>query len=123
MTSLTYDEIFEAAIKILLFIDRGITVHFSKDDVRIKFPTTRKLSEYLKIPHYYVLPYFATMEKEDFITRVERVGIFTTKQGSKKLIGMMVAKYREELEAIFGKALFEDIQKQVMAEAQKQKQP
>jgi DNA-binding transcriptional regulator YhcF (GntR family) len=115
MASLTYDEILEAAVKILLFVDRGITVHFSKDSIRIRFPTTRKLAEYLKTPHYYVLPYFATMEKEDIITRVERVGISTTKQGSKKLIEIMATKYKEETVSIFGTTLFSEIKKQVMA--------
>ena len=119
MASLNYDEIFEAAAKIMLCIDQSITMHFTPNAVRIQLPTTRKLAEYLQMPHYYVLPYFATMEKEDIITRVERVGISTTKKGSKKLIEIMATKYKEETESILGTTFFVEIQKQVLAEQQR----
>jgi DNA-binding transcriptional regulator YhcF (GntR family) len=122
MTALTDDEIFEAAIQIMVFIDRSITIHFSKDSIRIRFPTTRKLAEHLQTPHYYVLPYFATMEKDGLIKRVERVGISTTMQGSRKLIELMATKYKEKTEAIIGTALFEEIQKRVMTEDREQDQ-
>jgi DNA-binding transcriptional regulator YhcF (GntR family) len=116
MTALTYDEIFEAALKIMLFIERSITIHFSKNTIRIRFPTTRRLAEYLQIPHYYVLPYFATMEQENMIIRVERVGISTTMQGSRKLIELMATKYKNDTEAVLGTALFNEIQKRVITE-------
>jgi len=118
MTSLTYDEIFEAAIQILLFIDRSITISFSRNAILIRFPTTRKLAEYLQIPHYYILPCFATMEKENFINRVERVGISTTKQGSRKLVELMAAKYKKEAESILGITLLNEIQQRVIAETE-----
>jgi DNA-binding transcriptional regulator YhcF (GntR family) len=114
MTSLTYDEIFEAAAQIMLFIDRSITINFTLGAVRIRFPTTRKLAEHLQMPHYYVLPYFATMEKEDMIIRVERVGISTTKQGSRKLIELIASKYKKETEAILGASLFNELQQRVI---------
>jgi DNA-binding transcriptional regulator YhcF (GntR family) len=116
MTALTDDEIFDAAIQIMLFIDRSITIHFSKNTIQIRFPTTRKLAEHLQIPHYYVLPYFATMEKDNLIIRVERVGISTTQAGSRKLIELMATKYKEKTESVIGTALFEEIQKRVMIE-------
>ncbi len=116
MTVLTDDGIFEAAIQIMLFKDRSITIHFSKDSIRIRFPTTRKLADHLQTPHYYVLPYFAMMEKDGLIKRVERVGISTTMQGSRKLIELMVNHYKKETEAIIGTTLFNEIQKRVMTE-------
>ena len=122
MTALTYDEIFEAAAQIMLFIDRLITIHFTLNAVRIRFPTTRKLAEHLQMPHYYILPYFATMEKEDMITRVERVGISTTRQGSRKLIKLMAAKYKEQIEAILGASLFNEIQQRTIGEEGEKKQ-
>jgi DNA-binding transcriptional regulator YhcF (GntR family) len=123
MTALTEDEIFEAAIKIMLFIDRSITIRFSKNAIRIRFPTTRKLAEYLQTPHYYVLPYFATMERDNLIIREERVGISTTMQGSKKLIELMITKYKKETEAILGASLFNEIQRRIMTEDKGQDQP
>ena len=120
MTALTDDEIFDAAIQIMLFIDRSITIHFSKNTIQIRFPTTRKLAEHLQIPHYYVLPYFATMEKNNLIIRVERVGISTTQAGSKKLIELMATKYKEKTEAVLGTALFNEIQKRVVMENRRQ---
>jgi DNA-binding transcriptional regulator YhcF (GntR family) len=116
MTALTDDEIFDAAIQIMLFIDRSVTIHFSKNTIQIRFPTTRKLAEHLQIPHYYVLPYFATMEKDNLIIRVERVGISTTQAGSQKLIELMATKYKEKTEDVIGTALFEEIQRRVMIE-------
>jgi hypothetical protein len=67
----------------------------------------------LQIPHYYVLPYFATMEKDGVITRMERVGISTTKQGTRKLIELMASKYEKETEAILGKPLFDELKSRV----------
>jgi DNA-binding transcriptional regulator YhcF (GntR family) len=120
MTALTENSIFEAAIKIMLLEDNSITIHFSKNTIRIRFPTTRKLADHLRTPHYYVLPYFAMMEKDGLIKRVERVGISTTQAGSRKLIELMATKYKEKTEAVMGTALFEEIQKRVMMESRRQ---
>jgi hypothetical protein len=48
------------------------------------------------------------------ITRVERVGISTTPEGSRKLVGLMASKYRKEIEAILGKVIFNDLQHRLM---------
>ena len=71
------------------------------------------------MPHYYVLPYFATMEKEEMITRVERIGISTTNQGSKKLIALIAARYKKEAESIIGSALFNELQQRLTVEDRK----
>jgi hypothetical protein len=116
LSSLTYEEIFEAAARIIIFVDRRITIGFAGNNISVRFPTTRKLAEHLQIPHYYVLPYFATMEKEEMITRVERIGISTTNQGSKKLIALIAARYKKEAESIMGSALFHELQQRLMVE-------
>ena len=82
MSTHEHDDIFEAAIRILLEEDRCVTVGFSPDGVSIRFPTTRKLAEFLSIPHYYVLPRFGAMEHDGLIRRAERVGISTTAAGT-----------------------------------------
>ena len=116
MTVLTANEIFEKAIKIM-HSKNQITIHFSKNAVLIRFPTTRSLAEELQTPHYYVLPYFAMMEKDGLITREERVGISTTIKGSKKMIELMSsAKYKKKTEEIIGATLLKEIQKQIMME-------
>ena len=61
---LSVDVLFDAAIRIQL-AERSISITFVQDDFRIKFPTTRRLAEFLEVPHYYVLPYFAMMEQEE----------------------------------------------------------
>lgn len=119
LSSLTYEEIFEAAARIIIFVDRRITVGFAGNTISVRFPTTRKLAEHLQIPHYYVLPYFATMEKEEMITRVERIGIYTTNKGSKKLIALIAARYKKEAENIMGSALFNELQQRLMLEDHK----
>ncbi|MCX6699378.1 MAG: hypothetical protein NTV68_05555 [Methanomicrobiales archaeon] len=75
----------------------------------MKFPTTRRLAEFLEVPHYFVLRYFAEMEQEELVTRTERVGFLTTMKGTKILLGLMQTHYRPESEKIIGPELFHDI--------------
>ncbi len=108
MTTLSVDILFDAAIRIQL-AEQSISITFSQDIVRIKFPTTRRLAEFLDVPHYYVLPYFAMMEEEELVTRAERVGIMTTVKGSRKMIDLMMVKYLRKTEDIIGKPVFQEI--------------
>ncbi len=109
MADLSLNALFDAAVRIQL-LERSITVSFAPDhSIMIKFPITRRLAEFLGMPHYIVLHSFAIMEKEDLVTRAERVGIVTTKKGSRKMIGLMRKKYRQEAEGILGVAIFEEL--------------
>jgi len=108
MAALSVDVLFDAAIRIQL-AERSISLTFAQDTIRIKFPTTRRLAEFLEVPHYYVLPYFAMMEQEELVTRAERVGILTTAKGSRKMIDLMREKYLQETEDIMGMAVFLEI--------------
>jgi DNA-binding transcriptional regulator YhcF (GntR family) len=113
MESLSEADIIEAAVQIMLRVDRCITIHFINRSIAIQFPTTRKLAEYLNVPHYYILPFFAMMEKDGLITRVERVGISTTQKGTCKLIEQMATTHREQTEELLGRELFIEIQKRI----------
>ena len=106
MAALSIDILFDAAIRIQL-LEKTITLNFSENVIRIKFPTTRRLAEFLEVPHYYVLPYFAIMEQEELVTRAERIGILTTEKGSRRMIGMMKTRYYEETKDLLGKTIFE----------------
>jgi len=108
MVVLSIDVLFDAAIRIQL-AERSISITFVQDAIRIKFPTTRRLAEFLEVPHYYVLPYFAMMEQEELVTRAERVGILTTAKGSLKMLTMMREKYLSETENILGTPVFQEI--------------
>jgi len=108
MATLSVDILFDAAIRIQL-AEQSISITFTQDAIRIKFPTTRRLAEFLEVPHYYVLPYFAMMEEEELVTRAERVGIMTTVKGSRKMIDLMMVKYLQETEDIIGKPVFQEI--------------
>ena len=110
MAALSIDSLFDAAVRIQL-LEHSIAVSFSRNMIRIKFPTTRRLAEFLEVPHYYVLPYFAMMEQEELVTRAERVGILTTEEGSRKMVGIMKDRYRQETEEILGNAIFEELVK------------
>jgi len=113
MVPLDIDTIFDAAIKIQLNIEKSISVNFSSSSISVKFPTTRRLADYLEIPHYYVLPYFGMMEQENLVTRAERVGIMTTPKGTAKLITMMMENYLEESKKLLGPVVFQEIVRQV----------
>ena len=110
MVALSVDTLFDAAVRIQL-LERSVTVSFTGSAVRFKFPTTRRLAEFLDVPHYYVLPYFAMMEQEELVTRAERVGIFTTSKGSSKMIEIMGGRYLQEIQGLIGQPIFEEISK------------
>jgi DNA-binding transcriptional regulator YhcF (GntR family) len=112
MAILSVDALFDAAVRIQL-AEKMISITFVQDAIRIKFPTTRRLAEFLEVPHYYVLPYFAMMEQEDLVTRAERVGILTTAKGSRKMINLMREKYLRETENILGTPVFQEIIKKI----------
>ncbi len=115
MPPLSIDLIFNAAIRIQLREDRVVTVTISKDSIGIKFPTTRRLAEYLKVPHYYVLPYFAMMEHENLVTRAERVGIITTETGTRKYFSMLTGEFPVEAAELFGPEVLQGIVKKASA--------
>jgi DNA-binding transcriptional regulator YhcF (GntR family) len=108
MAALSVDVLFDAAVRIQLE-ERAVTISFTENTIRIKFPTTRRLAEFLDVPHYYVLPYFAMMEQEELVTRAERVGIYTTDKGSRKMVAVMTAYYQKEIERLIGDAIFKEI--------------
>jgi DNA-binding transcriptional regulator YhcF (GntR family) len=112
MAALSIDVLFDAAVRIQL-LERSVTIAFADKTIRMKFPTTRRLAEFLDVPHYYVLPYFAIMEQEELVTRAERVGILTTAKGSRKMIDLMHEKYQKESGEILGTAIFEEILRKI----------
>jgi DNA-binding transcriptional regulator YhcF (GntR family) len=112
MTVLSVDVLFDTAIRIQL-LERSISITFAQDTLRIKFPTTRRLAEFLAVPHYYVLPYFASMEQEELVTRAERVGILTTAKGSRKMVEMMRDRYSKETIEILGPLIFEELLRKI----------
>ncbi len=105
MAALSIDLLFTAAIRILLEEERSITINCFLGEICIKFPTTRRIAEFLQVPHYYVLPYFAMMEEMKLVTRVERIGIFTTPIGTKKIVKMMCTDFRKEASEVMGEPL------------------
>lgn len=114
MAALTTDMILAAAARILLEDDRALLLTCSEEGIRIRFPTTRRLAEYLGVPHYYVLPLFATMEEEGVITRTERVGISTTAGGTRRLFLLIEDAHRTEAERLLGRDLYEVLKKRIL---------
>jgi len=112
MPALSVDILFDAAVRIQL-LERSITIAFADNTIRMKFPTTRRLAEFLDVPHYYILPYFAMMEQEELVTRAERVGILTSAKGSRKMIEVMREKYQKQTSEILGIAIFEEILRKI----------
>ena len=110
MAALSIEVLFDAAVRIQL-LERSITIAFADNTIRMKFPTTRRLAEFLDVPHYYVLPYFAMMEQEELVTRAERVGILTTAKGSRKMIEIMQDRYSREAGDILGEKVFSELRK------------
>ncbi len=107
MVTLDVPGILYAAATILIQEDRRLSVEFGDGEIRIKFPTTRRLAQYLDVPHYYVLPYFSTMEDEHLIRREERVGISTTTAGTALFFSMLDDRLKASAEDLLGRETFE----------------
>ncbi len=103
--------IFDAALRIMLTVDRSISIRFTEHAIHVKLPTTRRLADFLEMPHYYVLPYLGMMEKERLVTRAERIGIHTTTKGSKVLIDLMHERYHDEAQILLGRTIFDEIRR------------
>ncbi|WFN37057.1 hypothetical protein L1994_01280 [Methanomicrobium antiquum] len=105
MTRDEINKILNAAARVI--IQKGsINILFEKENVKIKLPTTRELAKEIGTPHYYVLPGFSRMEEEKFVTREERVGIWTTNGGTKILLSILETEFSEETKKILGANIF-----------------
>lgn len=113
MPTLSIDILFRSALQIFFSEEHSISLTFSENGIRIRFPTTRRLAEHLKVPHYYILPYFAMMEEQELVTREERVGIHTTNEGSMMIIRIMREEFADESIALLGPEIFEQICRRV----------
>jgi DNA-binding transcriptional regulator YhcF (GntR family) len=109
MAALTVDLLFDAAVRIQVVEERALNVTYTPDGISIRFPTTRRLAEFLGVPHYYVLPVFGQMEEIGLITRAERVGIMTTAEGSRRFVSVMASRYRKEAQGVLGEPLLSEI--------------
>lgn len=103
---LSEDTIFACA-RTLILEDGELSLQVSAEGIRVRFPTTRRIAERMDVPHYYVLPYFAGLETQGFLTRTERVGIFTTPVGTKRLFVGMSADELARIEAVCGRELYQ----------------
>ena len=102
---LSEDTIFACA-RTLILEDDELSLQVSSSGIKVKFPTTRRIAEHMDVPHYYVLPYFAGLETQGFLTRTERVGIFTTPAGTKRLFSGMSEEELSRIAAVCGDDLY-----------------
>lgn len=109
MAALSIEILFSSAVQFFLVKEHAISLTFTPDGIRIRFPTTRSLAEFLDVPHYYILPYFAMMEEQELVIRAERVGIMTTKTGSERMVRIMKDQYQADSIALLGEEIFRSI--------------
>lgn len=117
MPALSIETLFDTAAKIQVLEEKSIAFVFSESGISIRFPTTRRLADYLGVPHYYVLPFFAMMEQEALVTRAERVGILTTTKGTEKLVRLFLERYRSPAEAILGPEILDQVSRRIFQES------
>lgn len=106
MTPPSTDSAIAAMLRILLVEDRSLGLVFGPEGVLIRLPTTRRIAEWLDLPHYYVLPLIGALEADGDLTRAERVGIRTTPAGTRRLFARIEAQYRADAEAVLGRDLY-----------------
>lgn len=104
-SNLSEDSIFACA-RTLILEDGELSLQVSAAGFKVKFPTTRRIAEHLDVPHYYVLPYIAGLETQGFLTRTERVGIFTTPAGTNRLISGMSSDELAKIATVCGDVLY-----------------
>lgn len=104
-TDLSEDAIFACARTMILEYGE-LALQVSAGGIKVRFPTTRRIAERLAVPHYYVLPYFANLETQGFLTRIERVGIFTTPEGTKRFFSGMSGEEIARMKAVCGNDLY-----------------
>lgn len=109
MASLDIPALFHAAAEVLIREDQKISIEYSSKEVRIRFPTTRRLARYLDVPHYYVLPVFSMMEDNHLVRREERVGISTTGAGTLLFLEIIRQDMNEEATALLGEGTIDAI--------------
>lgn len=114
MAQLDLPMILDAVLRILLVEEESIALTFTGSGIFFKFPTTRHIAEYLKVPHYYVLPLFGMLEKQQLITKAERVGIMTTATGSAVLMELLDQKFREQGIALLGPVIYQALQEKLL---------
>jgi hypothetical protein len=102
MILLDIPALFQAAAEILIREDKCISIEFSVNEARIRFPTTRRLARYLDVPHYYVIPVFSMMEEKHLVRREERVGISTTGAGTLLFLNIIQDAMPDEAMALLG---------------------
>ena len=114
MAQLDLPMIFEAVLRILLFEEESIALTFTGSGIFFKFPKIRHIAEYLKVPHYYVLPLFGMLEKQQLITKAERIGIMTTAEGSTELMARLDRDYQEQGIALLGPVIYQALQQRML---------
>lgn len=97
--------IIDSAMKILLCEEKAVELIFSPGHIQIRLPASRRIAGNLKVPHEYILDFYSLMEEEGLITRVERVGIFTTLKGTERLGSLMRDRYPSESAALLGERI------------------
>lgn len=109
MSDLSADDLFDAVVRLFLS-EHAIIVSFGADaSVWIKIPATRRISVFLKMPHYLVLRSLAILENEGLVRKEERAGIVTTDAGSRIIIRLMTRRYHKEAENILGPVILEEL--------------
>ena len=101
--------IFESVVEILLFEEKNVSITFSPNQIQIKLPPSRQIAEKLKIPHEYILDFYFLMEEEGLITRMKRIGIFTTQKGTERISSIMKKQYPSESAAILGEIILQTL--------------
>ena len=109
MTQLSIEIIFESALQIHLFEERAVSITFSESGVKIKLPTTRKLADFLDVPHHYLLPHFAMTEEQALVSGAKRLAIVTTSTGTTRYLALMKERYPGEGIALFGPAIYSEL--------------
>ena len=107
MDAVLSEENIFACARTLILEDGELSLQVSADGLKVKFPTTRRIAERMDVPHYYVLPYFAGLETQGFLTRTERVGIFTTPAGTKRLFSGMSEDNLSRVREVCGDGLYQ----------------
>jgi len=115
---LTAEQVFDAAIRILLCQEKFLEVDFSPDRIRIHLPPKRILAVSCSMPVSKMTAILSEMEQQQLIGAEQRGGMWATSPGNRIIADLLERKYRKEAEAVLGPVVLKTLLQHLVSSVQ-----
>jgi len=111
----TAEQVFDAAIRVLVCQEKVLEVDFSPDRIRVHLPPKRVLALSCSVPMSRMTAILSEMEQEQLIGAEQRGGMWATPPGNRIIASLLERKYHKEAEAVLGPVVLKTILRQLLA--------